>query len=311
MPLDKDKGVVDFGAESDYSSRIAAVKAKVGKAPTQPLPRLDQNPAASQPNISAMAAAKKILSPEQQKQLQEHGSFVPGVGSAYTANQPSMESRPSAGPEAGQPEGWANPPRAPGSGLRPETLEQLKGVAEANNPVKAEEVDKIVDEIDDIDAQYETNEYGNRVRSLISNKERREAIEKRCTPMDVDDLLLTGEVRQVVPILPGKIEPTYRSVSGDEDQFIKQLMSGERGSEQYIMDRYSLLNLTAGLYALNGRVLPPHLDKNGDPTKELFTAKLKVVAKYAYLLLADLSVNYVWFTRRVQRLMVVDNIKGF
>lgn len=189
---------------------------------------------------------------------------------------------------------------------------------DANAPPKTEtaakmeeDIKQITDEVEEIDNQFETDEYGRRVRSLTANKERREAIEKRCEAMAVEDLILNGEVRQRVPIIPGKLEPTYRSVAGSEDLFIKRWMSGERGSEQYIMDRYSLLNLTAGLYSLNGKVMVSHLDKNNDPEKEAFEAKVKVLAKMPFLLLADLSVNYVWFSRRVQKLLVFENLKGF
>jgi hypothetical protein len=77
------------------------------------------------------------------------------------------------------------------------------------------------------------------------------------------------------------------------------------------MDKYAMMNLTCGLYALNGTPLPPHQDKEGYIDEALFEKKQKVILKYPWNLLADLSVNYVWFLRRVEKALVVDDIKDF
>jgi hypothetical protein len=294
--------------DDDYAAKMAAAKTRAPHSNLPPLPRFDQDPI---PGRVVSESARKVLTAEEQARLQSSGGFIPGIGSAYAANQPKVPRTQEPKPETGE---FVNPPRPPGSSvLRPDTAQQVREVLEANaeKPAKEDDLKKVEEEIDEIDTQYETDEFGRKVRSLTANRVRREAIEKRCDEMQVEDLILQGEIRQKVPIIPGKLEPVYRSVSGSEDLFIKRWMSSERGSEQYIMDRYSLLNLTAGIYALNGRPFPSHLDKSGEPDKEAFEAKLKLISKLPFTLLADLSVNYAWFSRRVQRLLVVDNIKGF
>lgn len=321
----KDKGTVDFTGISnpEYAERIAAVKQKMQKPPQPPLPRFDQvSDGRGAPAVSSSVAAERVLTPEQRDRLQSQGSFIPGVGSAYAKNQPGLPRD-----EEEKPTGeFVNPPRPPGSGLRPETVQQIKEVMDAQpqtpNDASASKVDagkvkldedikEIADNLGDIDTQFETDEYGRRMRSLTANKERRDSIEKRCEPMAIEDLILQGEVRQRVPIVPGKLEAVFRSVSGNEDLFIKRLMSSERGSEQYIMDRFSLLNLAVGLYALNSKVLPNHLDAQQNPDKDLFEIKLKAVSRLPLVLLSDLSVNYIWFNRRVQKLLVFENLKNF
>lgn len=321
------KEVTDFG-NTDYANKIAAAKAQkvpVGGVPLPPIPRLDQPPPDRFQGVQSHRAAQQLLTPEQREELARGGQFIPGVGSAYVANQPAARSgvpqvavpqqavdQANAGQmQQGRQGEPVNPPRPEGAGLRPETVQQLEAVNRANQePKKEEGLETAGKELESLD-DFELDEFGNRVRSLLNNKARRDVIEGRCEEMSIEELITRGEVRQKVPIIPGKFEPVYRSVSGDEDLFIKRKMSPERGSDQYILDKFSVMNLAAGLYALNGKPLPSHLDAGGEPDEALFQAKYKIVSRMPLAMLADLSVNYTWFGRRVQKLFVVDNIKGF
>jgi hypothetical protein len=325
------KEVTDLG-DADYQARIAAAKAgkvPVGVIPMPPIPRFDQAPPDRFQGVQSTRAAQQLLTPEQQAELARNGQFIPGVGSGYAANQPGARGLPQVAvpqqaleqAQAGQmqqsapPGEFVNPPRPEGAGLRSQTVQQLEAVAKANSEAEKEKLNKDVkdihEEISSMDDVFETDEFGNRVKSLLNNKQRRDAVEARCEPLIIDDLITRGECRQRVPIVPGKFEPTYRSVGGNEDLFVKRLMSSERGSDQYILDKYSVMNLVTGLYALNGKPLPSHLDQSGDPEDKLFQAKYKIVSKMPLAMLADLSVNYTWFGRRLQKLFVVDVIKGF
>jgi hypothetical protein len=188
-------------------------------------------------------------------------------------------------------------------------VEQLKAVAK--QAPEAEE-DKIAKDLADPEAGFPFDEFSAQARSLINNKRRREIIEARITDrIDLEDLLVHMELRQQVPIIPGRFMPTFRSVGGHEDIWIKRQMGVETGSETYITDRYAMMNLVAGLYAINGKILPSHLDKEGYVDQMAYDAKYRQVLRYPWQILADLSVNYVWFCRRVERAMVVDEIKGF
>lgn len=340
MAENKDKGVVEFG-DPEYSSRLDAAKkgrVPLGGAPMPTIPRLDESPRDRHAGVQSAAMKHAMLTPEQQAMAVSQGGFIPGVGSAYASNQPKVRANPLAPPgeepppdpgvfqmQAPEGQAFANPPRGEGAGLRPETVAQLEAVAKANAGAPApgappaattprdlaKEAEDLAKEVGVDDEELNYDEFGNRVRDILSNKQRRELIEKRCLPMKLEDLLIYQEVKQVVPIVPGKFEPTYRSTSGMEDLFIKRMVGSERGSPQYIADRYAILNLTAGLFAVNGRPLPAHLSADGEPTEDLFNAKLKMLLKFPITVLADLSVNYTWFGKRVQKLLVVDDIKGF
>ena len=119
------------------------------------------------------------------------------------------------------------------------------------------------------------------------------------------------ELRQEVPIIPGKFCPTFRSVSGHEDLYVKRIINTDAGSDVYITDKFAMLNLCLGLHSINRRPLLSHLDKDGNVNPGMFENKLNQILKYPIMVLADLSVNYTWFGRRLERLLVVDNIKGF
>lgn len=306
----------DFGGESAAAAAIAAAKQRrvpVGGIPLPQMPRLDlQPPAMAQAGVQSVRSAQRILSPEERHRLAEMGQFHPGVGSAYAVNQPAASNLPTNSEGEELPIDPRLTPRPAGAGLRPETVKELEGVAAANSKNgDDEELKKINKEIDAIDEVFETNEFGERVRSLLANKERSRLIETRCPPLSLEDLLINGSVQQKVPIIPGRFEPTFRSLQGFENLEILRLMSAIRGSEDLVLDTLHLYRLAAGLFAINGRLFPNHLDTNGDFNKELFEIKSKMVTKMALPILADLVVNYGWFQKRVQKLTVVDDIKSF
>lgn len=312
------KGTTDFTEKptrDDYAERIArakGTKVPLGGVAMPSVPRLDQATPDRHRGVQSAQAASKVLSPEQQQALAESGKFIPGVGSAYARNQPGFDPNQGAAPveQPKTPESFINPPRPEGAGLRPETVQGIAELAKAQAEAKKEEEKKVEDEFE-TDDTYEIDEYGNKVHTLLNNKKRKDAIEARCAPMSIDDLIVRGEVRQKVPIIPGQFEPTFRSVGGDELLFLKRLVGLERGSDQYMMDKFSLMQLTAGLHALNNQPLPSHINADKDPDEALFKAKFKIVSKLPSAALADLSVNYVWFGKRLEKLFVVDNIKDF
>jgi hypothetical protein len=329
----RDKSTTSFPENDEYLERIKAAKAEkvpVGGVAMPKMPRFDQPlPDRNQPVQAPINPAdhRGIMSPEQMAELQKRGQFIPGAGSAYGFNQPAFNAVQGKNDDpslkkAAEGQEYANPPRPAGAGLSTETAEQLKAVAQANTPdappantkEKAKgdkELDAATKELDDIEDQFDVDEFGQRVHNLLVNRERREAIEKRCTPMDVEELLIRGEIHQVVPIIPGKLEVDFRSMSGAEDLFVKRRLFGLKTSAQAVLDTLTVMNLTCSLTSINRRPLPTHLDKDNDIDDTLFEAKMKLLLRLPIQLLADLSVNYSWFDRRVKKLFVTDEIKGF
>ncbi len=312
----KKKGEVNFSPPdtSEYQKRIDAAKSghiPVGGVEMPKMPSFDQPPPKRQEGVQGHAGGPKAMSQEEYAHAVARGQAIPGVGAAYVANQPKGFVPPQVTPQGamemtskdGNP---VNPPRAEG-GLRPETQAAVAAVAAANvdekkgddgKPLSKEDEDyiaKLADQTDDI----------------LRNKERREYIEKQITDeLSFDDLLFNQELRQRVPIKKN-FAPTFRTPSAAEDLFIKRLISKDEGSAQYIIDRYSAMGLVCGLFAINGKTLPDHLDKDKVPQEDLFQKKYDVVMKYPLLIIADLNANFVWFEERVKKLLSLDAIKGF
>jgi hypothetical protein len=228
----------------------------------------------------------------------------------------------------------------PTSPIRPETLEQLEAINNFSN--KREELEKpdrddsverdalrgpaggagkterqlseaerkaVVDEMDDFDVSRVRNAM---FKDLLNNDEQRGIVEKRLKLLDLTELITTGRVTQIVPIKPGVFEPTFQSYSGEEDLHIKRLLGEETRSnnvtDQYALDKYSLMGLTVSLWGINKRPLPEYRDAAGDFNDELFWKKYKIVARYDFHMLASLVSNWFWFDVRVRKLWRAEDL---
>lgn len=149
----------------------------------------------------------------------------------------------------------------------------------------------------------------NESERILNNKKRKEAIEKRCQPLDFQDLLMKNFVTQSVPIMPGKFEPTFRSITMEEELFAKNFMASENGNESFLTSKYTLVQLACGLLAINDSPMVDHLDRvTGQVNKEEFKKKLIQLQRMSVYLIADLMTNYFWFDLRVRRLMASDEL---
>jgi hypothetical protein len=150
------------------------------------------------------------------------------------------------------------------------------------------------------------------MKDIINNEKQREIIEARCKPMDVSDLIVNGFVTQKVPIIPGKLEPEFRSMSGSEDLAIKRLImlegKGTEVNDRYLLDKFSLMSVTVGVHAINNNPLPSHLNSDGAFDDDAFWKKFNMVVRYPFHLLASLGVNYFWFEIRVRKLFVAEKL---
>jgi hypothetical protein len=149
---------------------------------------------------------------------------------------------------------------------------------------------------------------------LFNNTRYKKLVEGRLEKMEVESLIMHGEVVQFVPILmkkgspQSKISATFRSVSAMEDLAIKKRFYEEEGPDRFMIDRYSLMNLCIGLKSLNGAEQLIHLDENGKFDDAAFKKKFEKLLKMPHQLLALLVVNYIWFDERVRKLLVADEL---
>ena len=175
---------------------------------------------------------------------------------------------------------------------------------EKSDKVGDEQVKEIVEQMDD----FELDAYSRMLEEdMLNNEKRRKAIESRCKDMNLVDLITEGQVLQNVPIVPGKLEVTYRSVSSGEDLEIKRMLYNiRREVPRYQVDAYSVMSLTLAVHAINGHPLPDHNDESGNFSETRFNKKFELVKKYPIQLVADLGINYIWFDIRVKKLFSVE-----
>lgn len=214
-------------------------------------------------------------------------------------------------------------PRPPGSPvLRPETAAQLEAALQAGKDVQAKEAEKALDEtklaedarLAEVFDQFDFGNAAQQVERILDNKKRREAIESRCAPMNVEDLLMKDEVSQRVPILPGQFEPLFRSITPVESLYLKGRMARETiNSDQYLGEKYNLMLLACSLVDINKVPLPDHRKHTQlgfEVDDKLFDAKLQTIMRKSGYVVADLGVNYIWFDIRVRRLLNPDDLKN-
>ena len=284
--------------------------------------------------------------------------FMQGMGSRYATAQPHLAMKYGVirnGQRVAPQQLTSAPGSPPQQGrLRPETVEGLKKlqtlgdapppgpeppepdreVAEAHSqdsPAGAatrigggaspnrkldEEARKTLENLDDFDLD---SLHSMMVRDLFNNEEQRKIIESRCDPMDLADLIMTGIVKQKVPIvLPTETSkgfvPTFQSLGGDDDLACKRLIVAEatalKVDDRYLLDKYAFMGLTCALESINGTPLPTHRDQNGTFNDELFWAKFNKVIRFPLPMLASLGVNYFWFDVRVRRLFGAEKVKN-
>lgn len=145
----------------------------------------------------------------------------------------------------------------------------------------------------------------------FNNRPRRKKIESKLTAMNAEDLIIHGEIRQEVPISAG-LRVTFRTTSGlEHDGMLDELgnvAANTSGSELFLRERLANYNLTLSVYQIGDRVLPSHLEKDGEFSIEGFRKKFKEIMRKPLLLIADMRVNCYWFDERVRRVMVADEL---
>lgn len=154
-------------------------------------------------------------------------------------------------------------------------------------------------------------------RDTINNSEQREAIEKLVPDFDLGKCLATGDWSQVVPVVPGKLEVTFRLVSPYENQAMRLLLftwiDENPRRENIASDIYSLMNVVASLVQIGTSRLPNHL-VGGEAYHEtfdeaIFTAKYQMVARYPNPFIHMLGIHSAWFDMRVREAMKVTHLK--
>jgi hypothetical protein len=177
---------------------------------------------------------------------------------------------------------------------------------------KLERAKKAIEQMDEFDFDSFRQAM---MKDLLNNDEQRQIIEARCTPLSLDEYISQGFVLQKVPIIPGRFEPTFRSLTAEDDLALKRLIMQDSKSiaevaDRYLLDKFGLMSCACMTHAINTHIFPSHLDKNGDFSDELFWLKFNKILKQGFHLLASLGVNGFWFDVRVRKLFVAEKLKN-
>jgi hypothetical protein len=229
-------------------------------------------------------------------------NFIPGTGSMFVANQPGV-----------------HPPTKEKSILREETQQGLAALAEFqkkaeqaqaeaaavepdNAPPRTEIKDTVDQQLDELRGYINDTEQWN----VLTSPARKKEVEDRLQPLDISDILIHGEIRQDIVVVPGKLTITLRSVNGEEDLAVKRLMYSESGSDRYMLDKFALMNVAVSIVNINNQAFPTHLDDNKRFNEKLFLKKFDALMKFPIQFLADLGVQALWFDQRVRKLFTTS-----
>ncbi len=337
--------ITDPSARS-YAARVQermtvrkAASALKGKSP--PLGHVESPPS---DKMAAIAQSQGHMSTPRFDELppdMQHPPDIPrgpaqpqGVGAAYPVNQAMAHGRikdPVSLREANKMAGSSN--------FSPETIEALKMAhqnieAQQSGPqespqepepepeVKKSMAEETRDELDEIEKEFEPDSpltdmdmaSLSNIRTGLMSKERKEAIEARLEALDLADMIVKREIQQTVPIIPGKFEVTLRTFSQRENLWILKYLYDFPGSALYTNELLNTCRLVCGLVAVNGQYLPDHREDPGGPreavTKEAFEKKMFHVVSFPVQMVADMSVQSIWFQDRVDKLFTVDSLKN-
>jgi hypothetical protein len=244
---------------------------------------------------------------------------ITGVGSAYTFNQ-AMARGDTESPMNLKEAKQLSSQQPKNSILSEETSEGLRKLAEAQAAQEAQATVKdehteglekaeetLTEKTFDFDAIIGA-------RNSLMSKERKKTIEARLPSMDIADLISKKEILQIIPVIPNKLHVSLRTYSQREMLFCMRYCYDFPGSPMYQEELLNTCKLVCSLVAINGSFLPDHRTNIGKREEEvdrkMFENKLFHVSSFPVHLLADLSVQAMWFSDRVNNLFSLDNLKN-
>lgn len=327
-------------AAADYKKRVEAkrMQREAVKGRSLPVGGAPPIPEGTMPNMGLPKVDFGL--PEQPQQGHQLPIQMPpqgapqGVGAAYPVNQALAAGAP-------RPMSMAEAKRHGLGGAKPtvspETERllagaQLQGEEEPEEPQEEEEqqaqspddpnlkgdleeADK--DIVKDREPQFQLP-YDDRemdvTRRMLQNDERRKSVEERLGEMDIADLITAREIRQDVDVIPGKIIYTFRTFNEREHLWCLQYVYNFPGSVRYVQELLNLFKLTCSIVELNKQPLPDHRKNIGQPNEEIdekkFKAKYDIIVRYPVQILADMSLQCMWFDERVTKLLSVGSLKN-
>jgi hypothetical protein len=191
-----------------------------------------------------------------------------------------------------------------------EGLESLAKYMDNQSAEPEKEPEEEPEELEEDDGRLEVGELPEEYRSVFytntpwDNAKVRASIESRCTDLDFEDLILTGRVKQVVPVNPERLEVEYQSMTSADSLWIAQ--ASTRHIDQFEAQVWAgYAKLVISLVRVNSLVFPDHL-KKGKLDQKSFDEKYEAIMRLPDRITQTLLVNLAWFEDRISRLFVND-----
>lgn len=135
----------------------------------------------------------------------------------------------------------------------------------------------------------------------------RKRVESQLRPIEIDDLFVSGEIQQRVPVMGDKLLVTFRTLNAGEDLYIKRRLTEVRNEiARYAEDRFLMMQLAAHIAQINDDRFPPIVAADGSIDDKQFDARFQRVSKLPVVLIERLWVNWLWFQDRVNKAMSPD-----
>jgi hypothetical protein len=312
---------------SEYARRVQEKRAQTSalKGKGAPLGGAEPIPAGK---LAALTMPKPTFGPDENPppiNAQEAAQFQ-GVGAAYPVNQAMAKgelSKPVSLREAKESGGLKVNSGRKDSSLSPETVEALEKAKEYSDSPQAKEDAAVLDEEQELDkAEKAISDSSTPIdfaaligaRNELFTEDRRKKIEERLQPLNLADMITHREIKQLIPIIPGRFELMLRTFNQIENLFCLRYLSEYVGSAAYQEELLNTFKLVCATVAINGALLPEHRDnvgqKNEEVNKEKFKEKLQALMTFPVQLVADISVQNIWFQRRVEKLFSLENLKN-
>tara|TARA_B100001250_G_scaffold409845_1_gene435019 strand:- start:5174 stop:5983 length:810 start_codon:yes stop_codon:yes gene_type:complete len=202
----------------------------------------------------------------------------------------------------------SGPPKRAAS---PEVLEQMASYAAAAAELNTEIVEKVdigatpdgVDLLEDEDPDDDNMFYRG---TAVDNPVTRRAIEAKCSEMDFADLIITGRVSQVIPMVDEKLVVVFRSLLANENFWIEKNAQEHATTDWAMRSWMGYARLTMSVESLNGKEFSPYVDTSGQVDKVMFAKSFQQVMGMGEKLIELLLINLNWFNDRVENLYKHD-----
>ena len=192
---------------------------------------------------------------------------------------------------------WKEEPQTEGGFLSPETKRGLEAMARS---AKNEERSKAA--MSSAPQQVFSKEPElEETKELTQEEKLRKVIESRLDEIDIGQYLMSGEVKQTVSIIPGKLEVVFKSVTDLEESYVDTVISKEPGniSNRQFLRKMNELALCIHIYSVNNNKWPTVIDGDGTINEESINSRLRHIQKLSSPVFNMLTQNLSWFIDRI------------